>query len=291
MNETASAENQVLDSLRKAPLFSQLDDRNLRKLAKLCTLKNYAAGDVIYEEGAIGLSVFVVTSGRAESYKSVDGRKVKLGVVEAGGVLGEVALLDDSPRSASVAALEATACLLLTRDSFETLVKKEPQIAWCLVPSLAGRVRQLQALRVESELELEMLKGQAAAATAPAAEKAATKKAETGAAKEHEDRDEDEDEDDDESSDLEGAFFKMMRMQYGLLAGGAKGMTEMAKMMETFIDSLAEETDFKVTEDWRELLESTPDAMVTATRKAMDKGDKAAQEMIDAYRRYSEAKD
>ena len=100
-----------------------------------------------------------------------------------------------------------------------------------------------------------------------------------------------EDHEEDETSELESAFFKMMRMQYGLMASGAKGMTEMAKMMETFIGSLAEETDIKTNEDWRDILESAPDAMITATRKALDDGDKAAQEVVDAYRRYSEGKD
>lgn len=97
-------------------------------------------------------------------------------------------------------------------------------------------------------------------------------------------------EDDEKTSDLEAALFKMMRMQYGLLAGGAKGVTEMAKMMETFVESLADETDLKTTDDWRALIESTPDALVNASRKAMDRGDQAAKAVVDTYRRYSEAK-
>ncbi len=97
--------------------------------------------------------------------------------------------------------------------------------------------------------------------------------------------------DEDESSDWESALFKMMRMQFGIVAGGAKGMTEMAKMMETFVDSFGDETEIKTKEDWRELIESAPEAMVTATRKAMNKGDDAAQAVMDAYRSYSEAKD
>lgn len=97
-------------------------------------------------------------------------------------------------------------------------------------------------------------------------------------------------EDQEETSELESALFKMMRMQYGILAGGAKGVSEMAGVMETFLDSLADETDIKASEDWRALIESAPDAMVTASRKAMNRGDQAAQAVLDAYRRYSEAK-
>ena len=281
MTEAPRSEVQVLEALAGIPIFSTLDDRARRKLAKLCTLKTYQAGDVLFEEGAIGLSVFIVVSGRAESYKSSDGKKVGLGTVEAGGVLGGIALLDDSPRSASAAAVETTECLLLTRDSFETLVKKDPQIAWCLVPSLAGRVRELEGRALE--LELERRKEGGGAKTAE--KKAESKRPE---AKETVAQEEDEDE---EISELESAFYKMMRMQYGLLAGGARSMTEMAKMMERFFDSLAEETDLKTSEDWRGILEAAPDAMVTATRKVMDETDGAAQEIVDAYRRYSEGKD
>ena len=97
-------------------------------------------------------------------------------------------------------------------------------------------------------------------------------------------------ENEDETSDLESALFKMMRMQYGIVAGGAKGVTEMAQMVETFVDSLAEETELKTSEDWRAMLESAPDALVNAGRKAMERGDTAAQAVVEAYRRYSEAK-
>ena len=97
-------------------------------------------------------------------------------------------------------------------------------------------------------------------------------------------------EDTEEASDLESALFKMMRMQYGILAGGARGVTEMARMMETFVESLADETELKTSEDWRAMIESTPDALVNASRKAMDRGDRAAQAVVDTYRRYSEAK-
>ena len=87
MTETPGTEDQVLEALAGMPIFSALDDRSRRKLAKLCTLKTYDAGDVLFEEGAIGLSVFVIVSGRAESYRMSDSAKVGLGTVEAGGVL------------------------------------------------------------------------------------------------------------------------------------------------------------------------------------------------------------
>ncbi len=282
MNETPTTGDRALDSLAKVPLCSQLDDRDRRKLAKLCTPKSFEPGDVLFEEGAMGLSLFIVTSGKVELYKTAGDKKVGLGTVDAGGVLGQIELLDDQPRAASAAALDATQCLLLTRDSFDTLVKKDPQIAWCLIPGMAGRIRDLQELAMETELAREERASRSAAKASAKADDAAAEEGEF---------EEEEEEEDEEPSDLESALFKMMRMQYGLMAGTARGVTDMAKVMETFLDSMAEETDFKTRDDWRDLLEKLPEAMVTATRSALDESEKVPEEMIDAYRRYSDAKD
>jgi CRP-like cAMP-binding protein len=281
MTQPPATEDRILDALAGVPTFSQLDDKSRRKLAKLCTLKSFAAGDVLFEEGVMGLSLFVVISGKVERHKGSDDRKVGMGTVTAGGVLGALALLDGQPRSATAVAMEATECLLVTRDGFETLVKKDPQIAWCLTPALAGQIRELQGKAVETELSREEAPSPAKADEAPA--KVAAAEAEEEAA------DEDGEDEDDEPSELESALFKMMRMQFGLIAGAAKGMTETARVMEKFLDSMAEETEIKTNEDWGDMVGKIPDAMVTATRKAMDESEKVPEEIVDAYHRYSDS--
>jgi len=67
-------------------------------------------------------------------------------------------------------------------------------------------------------------------------------------------------------------------------------MTELAKAMETFLDSMAEETEFRTNEDWGDLFKKLPEAMTTATRSAMDDCEKVPEEIMDAYRRYSDSK-
>lgn len=274
---TEATEEQVLEALGKVPIFASLDDRNRRKLAKLCALKSFDKDSVLFEEGTMGLSLFIVISGKVDLSKKSGSKTVGLGRVENGGLLGQLALLDDQPRAATATAVEATECLLLTRDSFDTLVKKDPAIAWCLTPALAERVRDLQTLAVEAE----RAKTQSADEKTAEPPSAATESAEAAAEGE---------EDDGEPSELESALFKLMRLQYGMIAGTAKGVTEVARVMEGFIDSMATETDVKSNEDWRDLLERMPDAMVTATRNAMDKGGKVPEEVLDAYRRYSDDK-
>ncbi len=122
----------------------------------MCLLKHYAAGDSILEEGSTGLGMFVLLSGRVEVLKQQDGkqqdgRTISLAVLAAGDVLGEMALLDDQPRSASAVALEATECLLLSRERFRILVKRRPPVAWPIVPALALRIRDLQQRLLRAE--------------------------------------------------------------------------------------------------------------------------------------------
>lgn len=282
MVQTSATDERTLEALAKVPIFARLDDRDLRKLARLCTLKSFAAGDVLFEEGAMALSLFIVTSGQVEVYKGAGDRRITLEKVATGGLLGHLGLLDDQPRASGAAAIEPTECLLLTRDSFDTLVRKDPEIAWCLTPALAGRLRELQRLAMEAQL------AQASPAPEVSAGPAGTAAAgDTAGAETHDDED---DQDDDEASDIASAMLKMMRMQYGVMAGTAKGMTEMAKAMETFLDSMAEETDLETSEDWGELFQKIPEAMATATREAMDDASKAPGEMMDAFRRYTEDK-
>lgn len=135
---------EVATALARVQIFSTLGRRDLERLAAACLLRRYRAGDSILEEGSTGLGMFLITAGRVEVFKTHQGRKVSLAELGNGAVLGEMALLDDQPRSASAVALEDTECLLLSRDRFRTLLKRRPSIAWPIVPPLARRVRDLQ---------------------------------------------------------------------------------------------------------------------------------------------------
>jgi len=138
------ATSQAYDFLRRVPVFQRLGTRSLRKLVRLCVERTYEAGAEIITEGSTGLGLFVITSGEVEVFKRSDDDRVVLARLERGAVLGELALIDAQPRSASAVALTDTTCLLITRSGFHDLVQREPDIAWCFVPVLAGRMRDLQ---------------------------------------------------------------------------------------------------------------------------------------------------
>ena len=93
---------------------------------------------------------------------------------------------------------------------------------------------------------------------------------------------------DSKKSDASEAIMKMMRMQYGMLMGGAKGLTGMATMTESFFDSLGDKTDVR-SGKLSNFLEKLPDGLASATRSALEEAEDIPQQMVDAYRRHSKA--
>jgi CRP/FNR family cyclic AMP-dependent transcriptional regulator len=273
MSDVATTER-VEEILVAVPIFSRLNSRDLKKLAKLCVPKTFTDQQTIIEEGATGLGLFVITSGRVQIFKGSGDERTILGEMEEGDVLGEISLIDDRPRSASAITLTATDCLLLTRDSFETLVKKEPEIAWCIVPGLAERVRELHARALEAEERLR------SAAPRPEAEKAST----AAASNETETDAETEADDEDKGSEAWENMARTMRMPYGMMVGGLTGLSSMIKLWETFFTKLADETDLRDSDSFSEILDKAPDGFVAASREAISEMESVPQEMVDSFR-------
>jgi CRP/FNR family cyclic AMP-dependent transcriptional regulator len=132
--------------LRTVPLFSRLDDAELLRFAELTREKNYPKGSVIVFEDDPGDSLFVVRLGRVKVVLiGEDGREVILGVLGVGEHFGELALIDDQPRSAHVIAMEETNLLVLRRDDFRRRVEANAQVGWALLVELARRLRRADA--------------------------------------------------------------------------------------------------------------------------------------------------
>jgi CRP/FNR family cyclic AMP-dependent transcriptional regulator len=132
--------------LRTVPLFSRLDDGELQRFAELTREKNYPKGSVIVFEDDPGDSLFVVRMGRVKVVLiGEDGREVILVVLGVGEHFGELALIDDQPRSAHVIAMEETNLLVLRRDDFRRRVEANPAVGWALLVELARRLRRADA--------------------------------------------------------------------------------------------------------------------------------------------------
>lgn len=126
------------DTLAGVPLFSQMSRRDLTRLAKATVTRQFRKGEVIVKEGDQAVAFYVVSKGKVEVFK---GQRV-LTTCGPGEVFGDMALLDNYPRSASVRAVEDTECLVLSRWDFLGELRTNPHIAVAMLPILSRRLRE-----------------------------------------------------------------------------------------------------------------------------------------------------
>jgi CRP-like cAMP-binding protein len=125
-------------------LFAGMDVPSLQAVARTLRARRFRRGEVLFHEGDPGDALFVVASGAVKVVvPSEDGEEAILATLRRGDFLGELALLDGAPRSASAVALEVTEALALPRDQFRNLIASEPAIRDALLAALAGELRRL----------------------------------------------------------------------------------------------------------------------------------------------------
>ncbi len=120
----------------------------------------FAAGEVIFHEGADGDSMFLIWSGRVATVKGDLESPVILAYRTAGEIFGEMALLENQPRSASIIALEDTRLLELSRSRFEQLLSEQPAISRSIMEVLSARLRHMTTVRHTGELSEKRLSKQ-----------------------------------------------------------------------------------------------------------------------------------
>jgi CRP-like cAMP-binding protein len=111
----------------------------------MVTARHYDAGEVIFSENDIGETAYVVESGRVEVLKKLDGKNVHLAYIGPGEPFGEMSMIDEKPRSASVVAVERTTLRELHRDEFLDSFQKQPEMAISLLSILFERLREADA--------------------------------------------------------------------------------------------------------------------------------------------------
>ena len=129
------------DLIRGVPLFSDLDDKTVDRLADEFVERHFAEGAAIATEGVDGLNFFIVASG--EAAVTVQGNTV--GTLGPGSSFGEIALVDRSARSATVTATTPMVAYALPIWSFRPFVEQRPELAWKLLEMLAERLRSAQS--------------------------------------------------------------------------------------------------------------------------------------------------
>jgi CRP/FNR family cyclic AMP-dependent transcriptional regulator len=143
MNTLGTIRKDVLDSLRGIPLFRRVSEGDLEELATHLIERRFPKNATVVEEGLPGDYMYVIREGRVKVTKaSEDGREKIMNFLEAGAFFGDMALLGDETRSASVKTLEESLLLALSRRDFIDLLRQSPDLALAVIEELANRLRE-----------------------------------------------------------------------------------------------------------------------------------------------------
>ena len=130
--------------LQKVPLFSQLAPADLQRVVEVARERSYPKNSVILFEDDPGDALYVVAMGQVKVVLiGEDGREVILSVLGEGEFFGEMALIDDEPRSAHVIAMEDSALIVLRREDFQGILIHTPALALALLKELSRRLRRV----------------------------------------------------------------------------------------------------------------------------------------------------
>jgi CRP/FNR family cyclic AMP-dependent transcriptional regulator len=130
--------------LNNVALFEGLSQAQLDKLTERAVTRSYPKGAIVINEGDEAGTLFIVQQGTVKVYLSDEaGREVILSTLGPGEHFGELALLDDTPRSASVATTEPCKLLLVQKSALRELIVSEPEASLHILRELAKRIRRL----------------------------------------------------------------------------------------------------------------------------------------------------
>ena len=138
------------NDLARVALFSSLPNKELKGVAKSCREGTYSPGSVLISQGEKGLGLFMLLKGtvRITRANSPDGAEEVLGTAGAGEVIGELALLDDLPRSATVTAVDQVTVLVLPFWEFRILMRRilrsDPDVGLDMMAVLSRRLRMAE---------------------------------------------------------------------------------------------------------------------------------------------------
>jgi CRP-like cAMP-binding protein len=132
-----------LELLRTVPIFSELAEEDVRSLGRLTIRRHYPKDTVVFFENEEGDFFFMILSGRIKvAILGDDGREVILSILGPGDFFGEMALLDNEPRSATAIAVEEAELLSLHRNDLQGLFAENPTISVALIRVLTARLRR-----------------------------------------------------------------------------------------------------------------------------------------------------
>ena len=140
-----------LDELRQIPLFADLSAEDLQQLYKMAETVSIPAGQFVLREGDPGDSLYVVLDGELEVTKRQGKQVVLLALYEPGQFFGEMALLEQAPRSASVRTLQESTLLLISQEAFQTLLSCSASAPLRVLHTVTSRLRSTESMLIQNE--------------------------------------------------------------------------------------------------------------------------------------------
>ncbi len=129
------------------PIFSELEEAELDGLLDIAMTRTLSADELLFERGSDGSEFFTIMEGRLKATaEGSDGRELVFSIMEAGDVIGEIALFDGEPRSLRVTAISPSRLLVIHRSDFLIFLERYPAVAIKLLGTLARRVRGATSL-------------------------------------------------------------------------------------------------------------------------------------------------
>jgi CRP-like cAMP-binding protein len=131
-----------IEALQRVPLFAELNRNEVKRIAGLFRQRHFAAGETVIQQGSGGAAFYVIDSGEAKVFVAGEERAT----LKAGDYFGELALIDEGTRTATITASSILVCYGVTFWDFRPLVESNGVIGWKLLQSL---VRMYRAAREE----------------------------------------------------------------------------------------------------------------------------------------------
>jgi CRP/FNR family transcriptional regulator len=133
----------TIELLHRVPLFSTLADEDLAQVVEVAQPRSFGAGDTVFREGDSSDTCYVIRRGHARAVReNPDGRSIALAQFGPGDIFGELAMLDDERRSATIETLEQVEALAIPGPDMRRLLRAHPEIAVKLISALGRRLRE-----------------------------------------------------------------------------------------------------------------------------------------------------
>ena len=141
----------ILDELRQIPLFADLSEEDLEQLYQMAETVSVPAGQLVLQEGDQGDSLYVVLAGELEVTKRQGSQDVLLALYKPGQFFGEMALLEQAPRSASVRTFQESRLLMISQAAFQTLLSCSPSAPLKILHTVTSRLRSTESALIQNE--------------------------------------------------------------------------------------------------------------------------------------------